>query len=294
MRRRWGSRPEMSLGAIQEWRQRRRAHRAAGGGSFRGGFATAAAILLLFLAACTSPEEGSEAEAGGALLVLAPSSLGAVMPQIISAFEAAHGTPADLVLGATGNLAAQIENGAPADLFFAADEVTVERLVERGRIDPHSVRTYAEGELVIAWRSGATPPTRLEDLADPRYEIIAIANPQIAPYGAAALEALENAGLWDRLATRVVQGESIVQAYQFVRTGNADVGIVARSVVDPSLAATLPVDRALYSPVRHAAGVLVRSRHPAAHPFLDFVLSAEGQKILRRHGFSPGASGRQE
>src|SRR5690606_4802267 len=147
-------------------------------------------------------------------------------------FESQAGARVDLALGSTGNLAAQIENGAPADLFFAADEATVERLVASGSIRPASVRTYVVGQLVLVWRDEVEPPVGPQALGESRYEVVAIANPEIAPYGAAAREALQQLGVWEAIEPRIVQGENIAQTYQFVQTGNADVALVARSVVD--------------------------------------------------------------
>lgn len=245
----------------------------------------AIAALLLLAVGCGSAEAHGTAMPREPLLVMAASSLSTAMPALVDHFESVSGTEVDLVLSSSGNLAAQVENGAPADLFFSADEATVERLVSRGIISRPSVRTYALGELVIVWREGTSPPASLEALADPRYELIAIANPEIAPYGAAAREAL--AGVWDRVAPRIVQGESVAQTYRFVQTGNADVAIVARSVIDTAATPSTPVDAMLHPPVRHAAGVLERSTNPASGEFLAFVLSREGQAILARFGFGP-------
>src|SRR5690606_22705966 len=117
---------------------------------------------------------------------------------------------------------------------------------------------------------------------------VSIANPEHAPYGMAAREALMTAGIWEQVEPRVVYGENVAQAYQFVATGNADVGLVARSVVvDTTVVGYRLVDASLHEPVRQAAAVLLRSTHPQAEPFLDFVLSPAGQRILGRFGFGP-------
>lgn len=219
------------------------------------------------------------------LLVMANASMREAMAALIGRFEADSGTPVTLVLGATGNLSTQVENGAPADLFFSADEATIERLLRKGLIRESTAQVYALGRLVLVWRAGVEPPSSLNSLVQERYRVVAIANPEHAPYGFAAREALRTAGVLEAIEPRVVQGESVTQAYQFVRTGNADVALVARSVVEGD-GKFLPIADSLHPPLRQAAGVLERSRHPAAADFLAFVAGAEGQSILGEYGFS--------
>lgn len=217
---------------------------------------------------------------------MAAASLNTVMPELIEAFEATSGTDVTLVLGSTGSLAAQIEHGAPADVFFAADDETVARLAAAGEVRPESSRTYGLGELVMIWREGKAPPASVTELGEPRFETVAIANPEHAPYGIAAQEALSASGVWDAMTDRVVYGESVSQTYQLVETGNADAGIVARSVLPPGVTDFVVVDSALHAPIRHDAALLTRSTRPAAAEFLDFVTGAAGQRILAAHGFS--------
>lgn len=247
------------------------------------------ALVAVLLAGCADAEheEGRETVETVAqpLLVLAAASLSTAMPALVERFEQKTGMAVDLALGATGSLAAQIENGAPADLFFAADEETIERLVTSGSIRRTSVRTYVVGQLVLVWRDGVDRLASLQQLADSRYEVVAIANPEIAPYGAAAREALQQAGVWDAVEPRIVQGENITQTYQLVQTGNADVALVARSVVDTTRTELSLIDPSLHTPIRQAAGILERSDNPAAERFLEYVLSDEGQAILEAHGF---------
>ncbi len=243
------------------------------------------ALALLLGAGCTDRSGG--ASSGEPLLVMAASSLDATMPELIERFSTLSGAEVDLVLGATGSLAAQIENGAPADLFFSADEAAVQRLAERGLLRAGTVLPYAAGRLVLVWRDGAAPPASLGAVAGREYGTVAIANPEHAPYGAAAREALQRLGVWDAVRPRIVQGENVAQTYQLVRTGNADAGLVALSVVEPAATPFLLVDGSLHAPIRQSAAVLERSVHPAAGRFLEFVLSGEGQRILAAHGFGP-------
>lgn len=237
------------------------------------------AIAAVALAGCAA-DEPSETP----LLVLAAASLNQVMPELIDTYRAANGEEIELVLGSTGNLAAQIENGAPADLFFAADVETVDRLAGTGRLDPASVAVYGRGELAMLVADGSRLPASIEQLEDAAFQVIAIANPEHAPYGAAARQALEGAGIWEAVQERVVYGENVAQTYQLVRSGNADVAIVARSVLMED-DAWAPVRPDLYMPIEQAAGITTEQPHPAASDFLRFVLSAEGQAILEAGGF---------
>lgn len=256
--------------------------------SLSGAATIVASVLGIILwAACSEASNGGDGSADERMLVMAAASLSGAMPVLIERFGRQTGGTIDLALGATGSLAAQIENGAPADLFFAADEVTMQRLAANGAICPSSVRTYAEGRLVLAWRAGLEAPTGPHALADPRYEVVAIANPGIAPYGAAAREVLERSGVWKAVESRIVLGENVAQTYQLVRTGNADVALLARSIVDTATTEFIPIDPQLHAPIRQAVGTTGRSRHPAAPQFLAFVLSDEGQAILAEHGFGP-------
>src|SRR5690606_13451736 len=131
-------------------------------------------------------------------------------------------------------------------------ETTAARLAANGSLRMGTERIYAVGGLALVWRTGINPPAGLESVSDPVYETIAIANPEIAPYGAAAREALRAVGVLEAVESRIVRGENIAQTYQFVRTGNADLAIVARSVVDTAQTAALSIDPALHPPLRQA------------------------------------------
>ncbi len=240
-------------------------------------------------------EESARSTAEGSLLVLAASDLRVAFEEVGAAFEQRSGTGVRFAFGSSGNLAAQIRHGAPADLFFSADEGFLDPLVESGRIDPASRHLYAVGRLALVAPPGAVPPRSPEALAESKYELVAIANPEHAPYGAMARKALRAAKVWEEVSGRLVLGEDVAQTYQLVRTGNADAGIVALPLIlgapGPERPYTIIDDR-LHPPLRQAAGVLSSSSRPdAAHAFLDFVLSEDGGAILLRHGFeSPHAA----
>jgi molybdate transport system substrate-binding protein len=253
-------------------------HRGAGGGERGGGDHAAGEPID------RTPVDG----AAGALLVLAASDLPFAFEEMVALYESQTGERVQVVLGSTGNLAAQIRHGAPADLFFAANELFLDGLVEAGHVIAESRTAYAIGRLALVAPPGRPPPTGLSELADPRYEVVAIANPEHAPYGMAARDALQSAGLWEALRPRLVLGENIAHAMQFVRTGNADAGIVALGLVlgrGEAYPHTL-LDAALHAPLRQSAGVVAGSeRAGRAARFLEFVTSDVGRELLRQYGF---------
>jgi molybdate transport system substrate-binding protein len=242
--------------------------------------------LLFALVACTSPDP----DHGGSITVFAASDLQPVLPEIARLFEATGGARVVLVFGSSGNLATQIRHGAPADLYLSANEAYVDQLIERNVIDGASRREYGVGRLALIAAAGVPQPDALQSLTSSPYRVIAIANPDHAPYGVAAREALTAGGAWDAVASRLVFAENIAQAYQFVTSGSADVGIVALSLV--LAAGNRPyvlIDDALHAPIRQTGGVVVaRPGAGAAHEFLRFIAGPEGQQVLARFGFEPG------
>lgn len=226
------------------------------------------------------------------LLLLAASDLGLAFEDLVPAYESRAGERIAVVLGSTGNLAAQIRHGAPADLFFSADESFMDALIGAGHIEAASRTVYATGRLALVAPPGNGPPPPLETLAEPAFGVIAIANPEHAPYGRAAREALESVALWEPVTPRLVLGENVAHALQFVRTGNADAGLVALSLVlSAPVDAAVPyrvVDEGHHLPLRQVAGITTTTRRAErARAFLDFVVSPEGQQVLARYGFEP-------
>jgi molybdate transport system substrate-binding protein len=238
-----------------------------------------------------SPPPGAGVgSSGDPLLILAASDLQFALRDIAALFEQETGRKVTLSLGSTGNFAAQIEHGAPADIFFAADRSFVDRLARQGLVRPEARQLYAVGRIALVPASGAPlAATSLEDLSRPEISRIAIANPEHAPYGRAAKQALESRQLWSQVAPRVVYGENVAQAFQFVQTGNVDAGIVALSIVMgvPGTPHTL-VDDSLHDPLLQEAAILARSRRPdEARQFLDYVNGPSGRPIMERYGFTP-------
>ena len=248
------------------------------------------------LAATLLPACGGDGDGPGSgdLLVLAASDLAIAFDELVPLYEARTGESVSVVLGSTGNLAAQLRHGAPGDLFFSANEAFLDDLIDAGRIEGTSRSVYAIGRVAVVVPRGRAAPAGPDAIGDPRLRVIAIANPDHAPYGVAAREVLEALGLWAAVEPRLVLGENVAHAVQFVRTGNADLGIVALSLLRGAHGEQLPhalLDDVLHRPLRQVAGVVTTSSHAdRARAFLAFVLSAEGQAILARYGFEAPVS----
>ena len=216
------------------------------------------------------------------LSVAAAANLTDVFTLIAQQFQAETGIHVTLTFGATGTLATQIRNGAPYDLFAAADEVTVDELIEEGFILEESRTLYARGKLIIWWLSdSAINVTKLDDLLDPAIMHIAIADPDVAPYGQAAKETLMAAGLWDVLQPKLVVAGNITDTKQLVVDGKADVAFIAISLITPGADRFFAPSVQLYQPIDQALGILTSSTHQdAAQAFVTYLTSGPGRGIL--------------
>jgi len=236
--------------------------------------------------------------------VAAASDLQFAMPELASQYEKGSGAKIELSFGSSGNFSAQIQSGAPFDLFFSADRSYAEKLILAGLADPQSLYIYALGQLVLWAPGGANlklTEKGLSALTDPRVQKIAVANPEHAPYGRAAIAALQKAGLYAQLKPKLVFGENISQAAQFVQSGNAQVGIIALSLALSDSMKNgerwiVPTD---YHPPLEQAAVLLNAgaNKSKGAGFLEFVRSGAGRAILARYGFTvsaPPSSGRQQ
>jgi molybdate transport system substrate-binding protein len=244
-------------------------------------------LIVLALALAVARSATAQPAAVPALVVYAAADLDMAFREIKPLFEKATGARVTLVIGSTGNLARQIEHGAPADVFFAANESFVDDLRAAGALIPQTRTLYAQGRIVLAVPKKSVIAVReLADLLKPDVRRVAIANPAHAPYGRAAQEALERAGVWERVRPKLVYGENIRHALQFVETGAVEAGIVALSIADAPGIAYAPIDRTLYAPLNQVAAVVKRSPHPdLGAAFIQFVNGAEGRPILKRYGF---------
>jgi molybdate transport system substrate-binding protein len=228
-----------------------------------------------------------------AIKVAAAADLKFAMEELVSQFEKDTGAKLDITYGSSGNFLTQIQNGAPFDLFFSADSDYPKKLEASGLAEPGTQREYAIGHIVI-WTPSSSEINATKDgwksLLDQRVKKIAIANPEHAPYGRAAVAAMKKAGVYEQVKDKLVYGENISQAAEFVQSGNAQVGIVARSL---ALSAAMkngnkweiPTDS--YPPIKQAVVLLKSSKNKdMARTFLDFVGGPQGREILQRFGFT--------
>jgi len=245
-------------------------------------------IVFLTLALMLAAGSGARAQpVASAITVYAASDLDMAFREIKPIFEKAAGTRVTLVMGSTGNLAKQIEHGAPADVFFAANETFVDDLQRAGAVIPQTRALYAQGRIVLATPTKSTVAVReLTDLLRPEVRRVAIANPAHAPYGRAAQEALESVGVWERLKPKLVYGENIRHTLQFVETGAVEAGIVALSVAGVPDVRSVPIDPKLHKPLNQVAAVVKRSARPELGvAFIQFLNGPEGRPIMKRYGF---------
>lgn len=255
---------------------------------------------LVLVGACApsavgEPSTGSGAATGGATVrVAAAADLRFAMDDLVAAWSSAKpGTTIEPTYGSSGTFFAQISEGAPFDLYFSADAAYPRELEKAGLAKAGSTRLYGIGQIVV-WVPGSSTldveRRGLEALTDPSVEKIAIANPEHAPYGRAAVAAMKAAGVYDAVESKLVLGDNVSQAAQFVESGSADIGVIALSLAmaptlrDVGRHAIVPIDS--YPPLEQGAVVLGSAADPdAAAAFLEFVLGPVGRAVLDRYGF---------
>lgn len=245
----------------------------------------AVAALMIFTGCGDTGDAGDGVE----LTVAAASDLQIAFTEIGVLFEEETGHAVTFSFGSTGNLATQIENGAPFDVYAAANVAFVDDLIEKGFVDAESKALYGVGRIVLASSiASGMDAQELSALLDPAIRHVAIANPEHAPYGMAAREALISAEIWDDLQPKLVYGENIRQTLQFIQTGNAEAGIVALSIADvPEITWTM-IDNSLHEPLLQAMGVVSNRPHSdVAREFVDFVTGPQGREVLEAYGFAP-------
>jgi len=263
-------------------------------------------VLLLVLSACSGGEAVSaiatttpnstatgiktadaQKPSHAELTVAAAADLQFAFSDLAELFEQQTGQKVTLIFGSTGQLSQQIENGAPYDLFAAANIDYIHQLAEKKLVLEDSVALYARGRIVLAAnRQTGIKVVELKDLLNPQIRHIAIANPEHAPYGVAAKQALETAGLWEAIEPKLVFGENVRQALQYVQSGDAEAGIVALSVADvPEITWTL-IDEANHQPLDQALAIVASSQQAElARQFAAFINGEHGRPIMRRYGF---------
>lgn len=239
-------------------------------------------LMLGGLAGC-----GQGAKSPEPVRVAAASDLQEALPILVSRFKADTGIDVEPTFGSSGQLAQQLRGGAPFDLFLAANRAFVVDLAGDGTIAPGSVRPYTRGSLVLAVNELFDPGVKsMLDLTSGKIKSIAIADPDLAPYGAAAKDALERAGLWEKIRPKLVIAKTVRQAFEYVRSGDAEVGLVGRSVAGAKGVRVISLAPDAYAPIIQGMGVVAASKRPAdAEAFARFVLGDVGQAILRDFGF---------
>ena len=243
-------------------------------------------VLIALASGCAPAPASPSAE--NSITVAAAADLQSAFTDISTAFEQQTGAKVVFSFGSSGNLEVQIENGAPIDVFASADEDYVQRLVAKGLAAQGDVKLYGLGRLaLVSYKAGGLQIQRPQDLLNPEVKHISIANPDHAPYGVAARQALTAAGIWDQVKPKVVYGENVRQALQFVQTGNAEAGMVALSIANVPEVNYVKVDESLYQPLRQAI-VVLKGAHEAklASEFVAFINGPKGRPIMDKYGYT--------
>lgn len=243
------------------------------------------ALLLLsaLVAGCAAPGAAQPAT----ITVSAASDLQPAFEELGRRFTAETGVQVKFNFGSTGQLAQQIERGAPVDLFAAANAAFVDDLAQLDLIIPDTRALYARGRITL-WTRADSPIQldQIEDLMQPAVRRVAIANPEHAPYGVAAREALQRAGIWEQIQPKLVFGENVSQTLQLADTGNVDAAIVALSLSIASDGRWTLIPETLHAPLDQVLVVIRGTQHEAAaRSFAAFVNGPEGRPIMRRYGF---------
>jgi molybdate transport system substrate-binding protein len=244
-------------------------------------------LVGVLLTACGTTSMDKQASSSVTITVGAAADLNYVFPEIAELFEQETGINVDFNFGSTGQLAQQIERGAPIDLFAAANQSFVEELKQKERVIEDTMEVYGRGRIVL-WLREDSPLEieRIEELTNPKIRRIAIANPNHAPYGIAAREALQSVGIWDDLQPKLILGENVRQTLQYAESGNVDVAIIALSlaVVVPGRYELIPEE--LHEPLDQMLAVVEGSPHTEeARQLAEFINGKQGRPLMQQYGF---------
>lgn len=267
-----------------------------------------AAIILAFLtvslaavgqtkpAGTTSGKSASRP--GGEFKIAAAADLAVPLQAILKEFEKSQNATAQATYGASGTLTTQIEQGAPFDVFMSADTSYPKRLIEKKLADPKTLTTYTRGRLILYVLPGIPEDVThvgLKALTDPIIKRIAIANPEHAPYGRAAIDAMKHDGVYDQVKSKLVMAENVGQAAQFVKSGNAEAGLLALSAMfDRDMrrhGRVAEIDMNAYPALDQAAVVTKHGENnPLAKAFVDYLNTQMSQGLFVRYGFMPAST----
>jgi molybdate transport system substrate-binding protein len=215
--------------------------------------------------------------------VAAASDLTNVEPSLAAAFRKFEPkVEVRFVTAASAMLRQQIESGAPYDVFLSANAQYVDQLASSRKLTPESVKSYATGRVGVLWSDKKRH--NINDLTQSWVRFVALPNPKLAPYGVAAQQALEHAGIWKQVQPKVVYGENVRQTLQLFESGNADAVLTSDSLLQGKGADVIPAD--WHQPIVQKGGIVAASSNQqAARQFLDFVLSSAGQAVFAQFGF---------
>ena len=253
------------------------------------------ALVAIGVGACDKPSGSGPGTGAGTgrkgepLRVAAAADLAVAFGEVGAEFEKSSGKKVEFSFGSTGLLAKQIAEGAPYDVLAAANMTYVDDVVRANACDGSTKRLYARGRIVLWASDRATLPATLEGLRDPKYTKVALANPEHAPYGLAAQQAMAKSGIWADLRPRAVYGENVQATMMFAQSGNAEIAIVALSLAVNAGGGYLPIDAELHAPLDQAMvvckGGAGGGKPNEARAFIEFVTSEPGHAIMRKYGF---------
>lgn len=239
-------------------------------------------IFLLLMNSCHQEQEKA------VLTIAAAANTQFVLETLTDHFTETHAIRCELIISSSGKLTAQLKAGAPYDVFISADQKYPQSLYDAG-LCKTPPQTYAIGKLAL-WSMKKDYPLSLDSLTDPQIKHIAIANPQTAPYGQAAMELLQEKGVYEQVMGKLVYGESIAQTNQFITSQNADMGITAAAVVHAPMMKHKGhwriLDTDLHQPIQQGVVIMGKSRHQdIAQQFVHFIFSEKGKAILEQYGY---------
>lgn len=245
-------------------------------------------VIAFFLMAACNKQPAENAQNGQEITVAAAANLTDAFAEMAKQFTAKTGIRVVYSFGSTADLTKQIENGGPFDLFASADVEHVDELGQKQLIVPDTQALYARGRLVL-W----TPPpgrvkiSRIEDVTSAEVKTIAIAKPDLAPYGRATVETLKALNIWSQVEGKVVYGTNVSNTKQFATSGNADVAFLPLALMKKDEGQYIEVEERLHQPIDQALAIIKASgKQDMARRFVDFVLGNEGQAILQQYGYS--------
>jgi len=249
-------------------------------------------IARVLLAAFLVTAAFSQDTAKPRLVIAAAANLTEVAQELATGFESETGVHVAFSFGSTAQLTQQIENGGPFDAFLAADAEHVQELDRKGLIVPGSRAAYANGVLALWVPSKAVSINRIEDLTLPQVRVIAVAKPELAPYGAATMETLGQAGILDKVKAKIVYSDNISMAKQYGTSGNADAVFTAYSLVLKEAGKVIRIDEKMHKPITQELGIIASSAHKDdAARFTGFILRGKGRTILANFGYQSPQAG---